>query len=321
MIKVIRERTFAEAYKKLANEFLEHGKDVAPRGMLTKELMQETFCIECPTYNLAYIEGRNFSLMYALVESLLITLHENKLGFYTFFNENMKNYSDDGKVLYGAYGYRISDSLNDCINKLKKDMDTRQAVMNIYKLDDLKADTKDTPCTIAIQFTIREQKLNMHVYMRSNDLIWGTPYDVFVFTNLQMVVANTLGIKVGEYYHTATSLHVYEQHFNLLEKVASSSAKPVYAENNCTLDEWRNVGNLYLNIVENKVNVDDVLSKEVIAANEMPYTMAILLECWYREIKNKEADNKANEAFNKIAILTVKAYPFLENFTKRWLKV
>ena len=60
-------KTFAEVYQSLAREILEHGDEVAPRGMKTKELVQETFCIEDPTMNLSYIPHRKFSLMHSLL--------------------------------------------------------------------------------------------------------------------------------------------------------------------------------------------------------------------------------------------------------------
>ena len=55
--------------------------------------------------------------------------------------------------------------------------------------------------------------------MRSNDLMWGYFYDVFMFTWLQEAIANELGVDVGYYHHHATSLHVYEPYFDMLEEV------------------------------------------------------------------------------------------------------
>ena len=46
-------KTFAEVYQKLVGEIFENGEVVKPRGMETRELLQETFCIEDPTSNLA----------------------------------------------------------------------------------------------------------------------------------------------------------------------------------------------------------------------------------------------------------------------------
>ena len=210
---MITGRTFAEVYDKLLLSLLEEGKKVSPRGMLTKELMQETFCIEDPNSSLIYIPGRNFSLVHAIHESFLIFCDDNHVKVAGYFNKNIEQFSDDGETLYGSYGHRIATKMQGVLDKLKEDHDTRQALLTIHRVDDSIVKTKDPPCTITLQFTIRDEKLNMHVYMRSNDIVWGTPYDVFVFTTIQKVFANTLGIPIGKYYHTATSLHMYERDF------------------------------------------------------------------------------------------------------------
>jgi thymidylate synthase len=59
----------------------------------------------------------------------------------------------------------------------------------------------------------------MTTYMRSNDAIWGLPYDCFVFTMLQELLASQLRCSLGEYVHFAASLHVYERHFSLVERM------------------------------------------------------------------------------------------------------
>ena len=71
-------------------------------------------------------------------------------------------------------------------------------------------DYKDIPCTCNIQFLIREEKLNMYVQMRSNDVFVGLPHDVFAFTMIQEIFAKKLGKKLGVYKHYTTSLHLYE---------------------------------------------------------------------------------------------------------------
>jgi thymidylate synthase len=55
--------------------------------------------------------------------------------------------------------------------------------------------------------------------MRSNDIILGLPYDVFIFTMLQEMMANKLSIELGKYHHLTGSLHLYEQHLNLSSEI------------------------------------------------------------------------------------------------------
>jgi thymidylate synthase len=85
----------------------------------------------------------------------------------------------------------------------------------------LDPDAKDSPCTCNIQFLIRDARLHAIVYMRSNDAIWGLPYDVFLFTMLQELLSCQLGTELGSYFHFAGSLHLYRRHFELARRIIS----------------------------------------------------------------------------------------------------
>jgi thymidylate synthase len=74
----------------------------------------------------------------------------------------------------------------------------------------------DTPCTYAVQFTIVDNKLNMCVTMRSNDLWYGFCNDQYCFSRLQLLVADELEIRLGTYFHFAHNLHLYN---NIIEKL------------------------------------------------------------------------------------------------------
>jgi thymidylate synthase len=58
--------------------------------------------------------------------------------------------------------------------------------------------------------------------MRSNDAILGLPYDVFLFTMLQELLACELGITLGVYHHVAGSLHIYERNLELGQRIVDA---------------------------------------------------------------------------------------------------
>lgn len=79
----------------------------------------------------------------------------------------------------------------------------------------------DVPCTVFIQFMIRDNKLNLLTYMRSNDLIYGTPYNINYFILLQHRMLEELRheeqfttLELGTLTHHASSLHIYKKHFS-----------------------------------------------------------------------------------------------------------
>lgn len=171
--------------------------------------------------NLLYIPGRSFSLVYALNELLMMFSHEDKLKYFTSFNSNIANFSDNGEILRGNYGKRINsiNGFEKVVKLLSDDKNSRQAVIPIYNSTDVAANSKDIPCTLFMNFRVNGDQLDMVVYMRSNDAIWGLPYDVFNFTNIQKVLSRTLNLKQGRYIHHVSNLHVYENHFDLVNKI------------------------------------------------------------------------------------------------------
>ena len=109
---------------------------------------------------------------------------------------------------YG-WQWQRNNQLEYVIKKLKKHKETRHAAISIYDCKEHDKYKKDTPCTYAVQFTILNDKLNMSVYMRSNDLWYGFCNDQYCFSNLQKLVADRLNMEIGWYYHHAHNMHIY----------------------------------------------------------------------------------------------------------------
>ena len=90
--------------------------------------------------------------------------------------------SDDGITVNSNYGYCIKskygfDQWEYIKSMLSKNPESRQAVIHIKTADN--TESKDVNCTVCLQFIIRDNKLYMTTYMRSNDIWLGFPYDVF----------------------------------------------------------------------------------------------------------------------------------------------
>jgi hypothetical protein len=205
-----------------------HGEDVAPRGMNTKELRGCTIEVSSPADTLCSDMGRGMNVPFAAVEALQLIGGFSDPELTIEVNPTMKQFADehDGRLYFhGAYGTRLNSSLVNQLESvehaLRHDEDTRQAVATIWHpaLDSshVGLQMKDLPCTIALQFFIRQDLLELHTVMRSNDLWWGFTYDVFQFTQLQLTMASVLGLEVGSYFHHPMSLHLYERDWNKID--------------------------------------------------------------------------------------------------------
>jgi hypothetical protein len=153
-----------------------------------------------------------------------------------------KNYAEDNGIFHGAYGLRTSGQYAAVIERLRSDPDTRQAVVTIWNpAYDLLPDKRDYPCTILHQFRIRDNKLNMSVYMRSNDVWLGAAYDFFQFTRVQIAIASVLGIEPGTYSHHVGSLHIYEQHYEAATKLEYCDKKDYPSIPAITGSSWSDI--------------------------------------------------------------------------------
>ena len=172
-----------------------------------------------PTKNILNSDVRKLSMRYAIGELLWYLSGNNSLKEIQKYTKNWDRMSDNGETVNSNYGYCIKnkfdfDQWEYVKNLLKKDSNTRQAVIHIKTADN--KESKDVNCTVCLQFFIRHDKLYLTVYMRSNDIWLGFPYDVFQFTCMQILMSMQLGIGLGTYTHVAGSLHLYKR--NLIVK-------------------------------------------------------------------------------------------------------
>lgn len=213
----------SDAYISLSNLLLSSGNRIGN----TRECNNVQFTLENPKNNIAATRSDSeygISLSYALGELVWYLSGDNTTEFIGQFGSLWKRISDNGVTNNSAYGYVIEkqwgfNQLDLMYNILSGDPDSRRAVININTPHRYVIETKDEPCTISLQFFIRNNKLNMTTVMRSNDIWFGTPYDVIYFTTLQQILAARLGIEVGTYTHFAGSFHVYDRNLEDLKNV------------------------------------------------------------------------------------------------------
>lgn len=197
------------------------GRLVKVRGMKTYEITNATLVFPNATEPMLPVRvGRKVNLKLAAVETLDMiagTSHPELVRRAApEYGNVLVNPSD---LDYGAYGPRLSDELQQCVTLLRMDPTTRQAVATVWKSTDI-THVGDRPCTIFMQFLIRDEKVELHTTMRSNDVWLGTPYDVFAFTQIQQTVAYALKREAGRYVHNATSLHLYDRDIAKVEDLA-----------------------------------------------------------------------------------------------------
>lgn len=195
---------------------LEAGTQTSRDGNVASEVLNAVTVVKDPTRMIVTSPARKMPMRYAVGELLWYAAGSNKLSDIQKFSGAWDRMSDDGKTVNSGYGHKIQsfygfDQLEDVLNRLQADPTSRQAVIHIKDARPIGSPTSDTPCTLSLQFILRDNKLNLTVTMRSNDIWTGMPYDMFSFCCLQVYTAMRLGVEVGTYTHQAASLHLYER--------------------------------------------------------------------------------------------------------------
>lgn len=214
----------------ICRHVMDVGFEVNPRGFKTKEVLGFGFILTNPRARLTTLSARKWSAALAVAELCWNVRGEDEVSALEFYNPRWRDFADSGGLIsgscYGAKIFKATDSgfsqWDNLVRLLKADPSSRRAILNFRSDEDVSRDTGDISCTNTIQFILRGGVLHAFVSMRSNDAIWGVPYDAFLFTCLQELMAVELGVDVGDYHHNSASMHIYERHFELSEFLANS---------------------------------------------------------------------------------------------------
>lgn len=218
-----------EAYLDLGNKLLSEGQESVPRGLKTKELINVNITIEnpldylTPRTHLTYLFGE--LLWYRNADKFDLSM----ITAYAPFWDQIKN--EDGSVNsnYGVYVFDYTYGIPNIVKTLIIDPLSRKAFINIGHPATI--NTKDTTCTLSLQFLLRNQRLDLIVTSRSVDISTGYPYDLAYFSIVQQIVVavyNTLTLDkifIGKYHHNIGSLHYYTDRQDELEKSLQKEKK------------------------------------------------------------------------------------------------
>ena len=219
-----------DALPDLAGYVLE-GEEVGSRdGSRVMERLHETVTLTEPRSRYMLLAARKASLPAQIAETMWVLSGRDDVDWLSTYLPRAPQFSDDGEVWRGAYGPRLRssgeallDQVDYVVELLKKDPLTRRAVIQIYNADIDSQPGKDIPCNDFITFQSRLGELHMHVFVRSNDLVWGwSGINTFEWSVLQEVIASILGIGVGHLTFATSSLHIYDRHWKKMRDLSDS---------------------------------------------------------------------------------------------------
>ena len=180
---------------------------------------------------------RDANPFFHLIEALWMLAGRRDVKTLAHYVRRMSEFSDNGQTFHGAYGFRLKqswarDQLEVVIELLRKQPQSRRAVIQIWdNMYDLQSheNIKDIPCNLIISVWLRKigksflsgddtLVLDMTVFCRSNDVIWGAAgANAVQFSILQEYLATKLGVGVGFLYQVSNNFHAYAEIFEGLK--------------------------------------------------------------------------------------------------------
>jgi thymidylate synthase len=216
-----------ESWKKMFFDLKNYGKEFSPRGLKILEI--ENYHAELDTYNrFCNFPSRKLNIGYMIAELCWYIKGDRDNEMMEHYSSFWKKVKNKEKPFYNSnYGHYIFNEgqFSYCFNMLKKDKDSRQACIIINRPSVMMSETNDKLCTYSINFLIRNNKLNMHINMRSNDIIYGlSAADFFCFSVIQELLFILLkekynDLEMGSFFHHADSFHIYENKFEIMNSI------------------------------------------------------------------------------------------------------
>lgn len=121
------------------------------------------------------------------------------------------------------YGPRILAQLPKIIKELTDHPESRRAVISILTPNDLdlldKGETLEFPCCDSATLSIRDNKLNLHLHMRSNNMAQVVKLDMYLWGRFQCELADKLGIKPGQFMSSIVSAHIFTKDSDYLKSI------------------------------------------------------------------------------------------------------
>ena len=217
-------RSLGQLYYKAARKLLLHGQVVDTRGSEVLELIDQKLRLTNPTKLGIYDRARKFKKEYAIAELLWYIGRDPKPGNIGELASIWKDIQDNECRVESNYGlYIFGENWEWVVTELESDPESRRAVISIYSNNHKHSNDKDHPCTMSLQFLIRNDRLHLIWNMRSSDLVFGFCNDMFCAGMILQLMLNELDemdLRLGDITFNLGSLHIYERHFKMIFKAS-----------------------------------------------------------------------------------------------------
>lgn len=204
-------------------------------GPVLRELMPVTTEYMAPLERVCHHPWRDANPFFHLIEAMWMLAGRDDIKTLQRYVKSF-NYTDDGSTVPGAYGkrwrawdagtpgggedpapgapYSWPDQLDWAARRLRDNPQDRRVVIQMWDpgVDIGRADdnSKDVPCNLTVLPFMTGDELNITVFCRSNDMVWGAyGANAVHFSFLLEYLAARIGARAGKYWQVSNNFHAY----------------------------------------------------------------------------------------------------------------
>jgi thymidylate synthase len=118
------------------------------------------------------------------------------------------------------------DQLRDVLEGIRRNPDGRRHIVSAWNpgyIDQMAL----PPCHAFFQFYVADGKLSCQLYQRSADIFLGVPFNIASYALLIHMMAQDLGLGVGDFVHTLGDAHIYSNHMEQVQLQLSRDPRPL----------------------------------------------------------------------------------------------
>lgn len=130
-------------------------------------------------------------------------------------------WADENGDLGPIYGYQWRcwaksngehvDQISKAIHTIMANPTSRRIIVSAWNVGDLD-EMRLPPCHMFFQYYVNNNKLSLHMYMRSADMFLGVPFDIASYALLLMMTAQVTNLMPGELIISIGDAHIYANH-------------------------------------------------------------------------------------------------------------
>jgi thymidylate synthase len=111
----------------------------------------------------------------------------------------------------GTYEKNGVDQIRNLVEGIRKNPNGRRHIVSGW--NPAEADLVALPpCHTLFQFYVANGELSCQLYQRSADIFLGVPFNIASYAMLTHMIAQSCGLKVGDFVHTLGDAHLYSNH-------------------------------------------------------------------------------------------------------------